>query len=77
MNKYLKANQALWDEWTGINYRSEFYKVAGFKAGLNRLRPYEMTEVGPVAGKHLLHLQCGSPGGRAATADAALRSRIS
>jgi SAM-dependent methyltransferase len=58
MNKYLKANRALWDEWTGINYRSEFYKVADFKAGLNRLRPYEMTEVGPVAGKHLLHLQC-------------------
>jgi hypothetical protein len=34
MNKYLKANQALWDEWTGINYRSEFYKVVDFKAGL-------------------------------------------
>ena len=58
MDKYLKANRALWDEWTGINYRSNFYKVADFKAGLNKLRAYEMAEVGPVDGKELLHLQC-------------------
>jgi SAM-dependent methyltransferase len=58
MEKFLNANRALWDEWTGINYRSDFYRVADFKAGLNKLRPYEMTEVGPVDGKRLLHLQC-------------------
>jgi SAM-dependent methyltransferase len=58
MDKYLKANRALWDEWTAINYRSDFYRVADFKAGLNKLRSYEMTEVGPVEGKELLHLQC-------------------
>jgi 2-polyprenyl-3-methyl-5-hydroxy-6-metoxy-1,4-benzoquinol methylase len=58
MDKYLSANRALWDEWTGINYRSAFYKVEDFKAGLNKLRPYEMAEVGPVEGKDLLHLQC-------------------
>jgi SAM-dependent methyltransferase len=58
MDKYLKANRALWDEWTGINYRSDFYKVADFKAGLNKLWPYEVAEVGPVEGKQLLHLQC-------------------
>lgn len=58
MDKYLKANRALWDEWTGINYRSDFYRVADFKAGLNKLRPYEMAEVGSVEGKDLLHLQC-------------------
>lgn len=58
MERYLKANRALWDEWTGINYRSDFYKVEAFKAGLNKLRPYELDEVGPVQGKDLLHLQC-------------------
>src|SRR5207245_10996144 len=58
MDKYLQANRALWDEWTGINYRSDFYKVEAFKAGQNRLRDYEMEEVGPVEGKTLLHLQC-------------------
>ena len=58
MNKYLEANRALWDEWTGINYRSDFYKVDAFKAGFNKLRAYEMEEVGAVEGKDLLHLQC-------------------
>jgi len=58
MDKYLKSNRALWDEWTGINYRSDFYRVADFKAGLNKLRPYEIAEIGPVDGKQLLHLQC-------------------
>src|SRR6059058_2117839 len=58
MDKYLQANRALWDEWTGINYRSDFYKVEAFKAGQNRLRDYEMEEIGPVEGKSLLHLQC-------------------
>jgi len=58
MDKYLQANRALWDEWTGINYRSDFYKVEAFKAGRNRLREYEMEEIGPIEGKTLLHLQC-------------------
>ena len=58
MDKYLRANRALWDEWTAINYRSDFYRVADFKAGLNKLRAYEMAEVEPVRGKDLLHLQC-------------------
>ena len=58
MDKYLQANRALWDEWTGINYRSDFYDVAAFKSGQNPLRAYEIEEVGPVDGRTLLHLQC-------------------
>jgi SAM-dependent methyltransferase len=58
MDRYLKANRALWDEWARINYRSDFYRVDEFKAGLNKLRRYEMEEVGDVKGKELLHLQC-------------------
>ncbi len=58
MDKYREANRALWDEWTGIHYGSDFYRVEAFKQGLNKLRPYEMEEVGPVDEKSLLHLQC-------------------
>jgi len=58
MDEYINANRAHWDELAGINYRSDFYKVDAFKAGLNKLRPYEMEEIGKVEGKELLHVQC-------------------
>ena len=58
MDRYLQANRELWDEWTRINYQSDFYKVDAFRAGHSRLRAYEIEEVGPVEGKTLLHLQC-------------------
>jgi SAM-dependent methyltransferase len=54
----VKANRALWDEWTAIHQGSDFYDLDGFKRGENRLRPYEIEEIGPVDGKDLLHLQC-------------------
>ena len=41
-----------------IHERSDFYDVAGFKAGKSTLMPVEVEEVGDVAGKSLLHLQC-------------------
>ncbi len=53
------ANRAWWDEITGPHARSDFYDLEGFKAGRNRfLQPYIVEEVGDVAGKSLLHLQC-------------------
>jgi SAM-dependent methyltransferase len=54
----IRANNTLWDEWTAIHERSEFYDLEGFKRGGIRLRPYEIEEIGPVEGKDLLHLQC-------------------
>ena len=54
----IRDNNALWDAWTRIHEGSEFYDLAGFKQGGVRLRQYEIDEVGPVAGKDLLHLQC-------------------
>jgi SAM-dependent methyltransferase len=54
----VKANRALWDEWTAIHQRSDFYDLDGFKRRENRLRPYEIEQIGPVDGKELLHLQC-------------------
>jgi SAM-dependent methyltransferase len=58
MNEYLLANQALWEEWTSIHERSEFYDVEGWKAGRRTLRRFVLDEVGDVTGKDLLHLQC-------------------
>jgi SAM-dependent methyltransferase len=54
----LRANNALWDEWTRIHETSEFYDLAGFRRGGIRLRPYELEEIGPVEGLDVLHLQC-------------------
>lgn len=58
MDPYLQANQALWDHWTGEHAESPFYDLAGFRAGKDRLRSIELSELGDVSGKSLLHLQC-------------------
>lgn len=56
----LRDNQRLWDAWTHIHVAGPWYDVASFKSGERgiRLRDYEIEEVGDVAGKTLLHLQC-------------------
>ena len=58
MKKYLQDNQKLWEQWTLEHEKSPFYDMAGFKAGRDRLRSIELSELGEVAGKSLLHLQC-------------------
>src|SRR5206468_3957002 len=55
---YQQTNRARWNELTAIHARSRFYDVAGFKAGRCSLRPLEVEELGDVAGRSLLHLQC-------------------
>jgi SAM-dependent methyltransferase len=55
---YSATNRRRWDELTGIHARSAFYDVDGFRAGKCTLRPLEVGELGDVAGKTLLHLQC-------------------
>ena len=55
---YFEANRAMWDERVPIHVGSRFYDVDGFRAGRECLRPFELTEVGDVAGKTLVHLQC-------------------
>ena len=54
----IRDNNALWDAWTAVHERSEFYDLAGFKRGGIRLRQYELDEIGSVEGLDLLHLQC-------------------
>ena len=58
MDEYLEQNREMWNETTPIHERSEFYNVAGFKAGRCTLKHIELEEVGDITGKSLLHLQC-------------------
>jgi SAM-dependent methyltransferase len=58
MDEHLQANRELWDRWTVEHERSPFYDLEGFRAGKDRLRSIELSELGDVAGKSLLHLQC-------------------
>lgn len=58
MESYFRANKANWDRLTEVHQHSPFYDLAGFKDGKERLRSIELEELGDVAGKSLLHLQC-------------------
>jgi len=58
MDEYLNTNQQLWNAWTELHETSEFYNLAGFKAGGSSLRPIESAELTEAAGRSLLHLQC-------------------
>ena len=51
-------NRANWDDRVPVHLASSFYDLAGFRAGASSLRPFEVSEVGPVAGLRLVHLQC-------------------
>ena len=58
VDEYLRSNRDLWDHWADLHVRSAFYDVASFKAGRSSLKPLEVEDLGDVAGKSLLHLQC-------------------
>jgi SAM-dependent methyltransferase len=55
---FIDNNRKLWDGMVPVHVASQFYDVASFKAGRNALMQVERDEVGDVAGKSLLHLQC-------------------
>jgi 2-polyprenyl-3-methyl-5-hydroxy-6-metoxy-1,4-benzoquinol methylase len=55
---YFEANKDLWNKKTPVHITSDFYNRDGFLAGKNVLTPIELSELGPVSGKSLLHLQC-------------------
>ena len=54
----IAANRRLWDAWTRAHRDSAFYDVPGFLAGRDPLNRIETEELGDVAGKRFLHLQC-------------------
>jgi len=56
--KYFEVNKETWNQKVGIHTKSEFYDIEGFLKGKTSLNAYELSEVGNVEGKKLLHLQC-------------------
>ncbi len=58
MADWRRLNRANWDERVPVHVASPFYDVAGWKAGRDALAPFEPEEVGEVAGRDLVHLQC-------------------
>jgi 2-polyprenyl-3-methyl-5-hydroxy-6-metoxy-1,4-benzoquinol methylase len=55
---YLAINRQAWNARTEQHLASQFYDVAGFLAGASSLQHIELTELGDVSGKSILHLQC-------------------
>jgi SAM-dependent methyltransferase len=58
VSDYLHENRRHWDELVAHHLRSDFYDVEAFRRGTTSLLPLERAEVGPVAGRSLVHLQC-------------------
>jgi len=57
---WAELNRTWWDERAPIHVGSEFYDLKGFLADpqADTLRPFEVAEVGDVAGRTLVHPQC-------------------
>ncbi|ONK15431.1 class I SAM-dependent methyltransferase [Streptomyces sp. MP131-18] len=55
---WLRHNRENWDDRVGVHAASEFYDLPAFRAGEDHLRLFEPDELGEVAGRSLLHLQC-------------------
>ncbi|WP_139923242.1 bifunctional 2-polyprenyl-6-hydroxyphenol methylase/3-demethylubiquinol 3-O-methyltransferase UbiG [Hymenobacter sp. DG01] len=55
---YLDLNRALWNAKVPYHLDSEFYDVAGFRAGRSSLNDIESDLLGEVGGRRILHLQC-------------------
>jgi len=55
---YFQANKELWNQRTTVHLDSAFYNLEGFKKGETVLTPIELSELGEVKGKTMLHLQC-------------------
>ena len=55
---YISINRKLWNAKTASHYESEFYNVQSFIKGADSLKETEITLLGNVTGKKILHLQC-------------------
>lgn len=59
-DEFVAVNRRNWDERVPIHRRDRtgFYAVERFLAGDKHLHAIELSELGDVAGKRLIHLQC-------------------
>ena len=55
---YFEENKQSWNKRTAVHKDSAFYDLAGFKNGTSSLKKIELSELGDVKEKTLLHLQC-------------------
>ena len=53
-----EKNRIAWNEMAEVHFRHPDYQVKEFLDGWCSLHPIELDELGDVAGKKLLHLQC-------------------
>jgi SAM-dependent methyltransferase len=51
-------NRLNWNDRTAIHAKSKFYNIDAFWAGKSSLSGLDQAELGDVAGRTLLHLQC-------------------
>ncbi|HEX2787346.1 MAG TPA: class I SAM-dependent methyltransferase [Ignavibacteria bacterium] len=58
MDEFLETNKKYWNESVEIHKKSTLYNVEAFKKGKNKLNSIELSEIGDISGKSLLHLQC-------------------
>jgi SAM-dependent methyltransferase len=58
--QFINVNRTNWNERVGIHAESSggFYDLEGFLAGKSTLRDIEITEIGDVSNKTLLHVMC-------------------
>ncbi|RLV58654.1 SAM-dependent methyltransferase [Parashewanella curva] len=55
---YLAINRETWNKRTEIHVESDFYDIDGFLSGNCTLNDIELSALGDVTNKTLLHLQC-------------------
>lgn len=55
---YFETNRSLWNQKTPVHLGSDFYNMPAFMAGNTSLNEIELSELGNVSGKSMLHLQC-------------------
>lgn len=58
INKAFNTNRDTWNKKVAIHAKSDFYNLNEFKNGKSSLNKYEVTALGDVSNKSLLHLQC-------------------
>jgi SAM-dependent methyltransferase len=54
----METNRSWWDERVALHEASRFYDLDRFVEAPDRMRPYEIEDLGDVRGRSLVHLQC-------------------
>ena len=56
--QWRELNHAMWEAKVPAHLKAPLYDLEGFRRGQLSLKRHEITDLGDVAGKDLLHLQC-------------------